>query len=254
MSLVPYRLPLVSCLVLASAIDGIAQDPPQVTARDFVQRMDEASQVKRGSYGKKGQERTDILMQAATAYDAIAKDFAAEKAGCQEATFRAAEIHRSLGRVADAVQRFERCVELAATKGYTARAMLELGHLNRRRSEFQAAMAWYERVGTEFAALLPYRDDAFLWIGKLLSQRGDHGGARERWNIVAAEGEGDTDRIQAYDLIAMSYLEEGNRAKAEETVGACHKAFEAKAASPTRDGQKIARALQRMRSYKELNG
>jgi tetratricopeptide (TPR) repeat protein len=236
---------LVLGLVTAHAA---AQEPPG----DAKAALSAAAKIQQEARGKRGEERTAILERAVAAFDQAAKEFAADKVASQEALYRGAGILRGLGRNEDARLRYERAVELNAVRANTARSMLELGHLARRRSDVAGAKEWYERVAKEFAALLPYRDDALLWIGKLLRDQGNHAGARERWQPVAEGGESASDRIQAFDLIARSWLVQGDAKQAAAVIAACDEAFREQAAEDSAEGRRITGALERMRSRAEL--
>lgn len=236
---------LGALLLLGSLVLGAAAQEP---ASDAKAAIAAAAKVQQEARGKRGEERTAILERAVTAFDQAAKDFAGDKVASQEALYRGAGILRGLGRNEEARERYERAVELGAVKANTARSMLELGHLARRRSDVAGAKGWYERVASEFATLLPYRDDALLWLGKLFRDQGNQAAARERWQPVAEGGESASDRIQAFDLIARSWLAQNDAKQATAVIAACDEAFRELATEDHAEGRRIAGALERMRS------
>ena len=145
-------LPGISSRAAGSA--GVAgrgtEDDAAAATETGEEALSRASRARRESYGKEGEEKYRILERAAQEYEAVTKSHAGEVQVVAEAWFRAGEIYRGLRRVEEAQRCFQAAVALVKAPEYAARAMNELGHLERRQKNHAAAIAFYRRVRTEF--------------------------------------------------------------------------------------------------------
>ena len=99
-----------------------------------------------------------------------------------------------------------------------------------------------------------HRDEAWLWAGKAWNVLGKDEDARRAWAAVARTGSDALDRIQAYDLIGLSWIEAGDPEAAAGVLDQCLNALREESREETRNGNRIRDALFRMRVVGELRG
>jgi len=207
-----------------------------------------AASVKREGRGLQGEARMTHLRRVASAYEAVLANFPDSREECSEASFRLGETLRTLADWDAAVAAFARVVEIGASPRWAARALLETGNVHRRAKEMAKAIEAYGRVVAEFPQERSVRDDAYLWMGKVHATMREWDPARSAFTKVAEEGEDPVDRIQAFDQIALSYLQEGKTIEATASIERCKTLFAEIADEPTRQGARVKKALSRMRS------
>lgn len=260
----PFLLTLVSTGILsafAGAAPGIGRLPePTPAERSTVERLESAkaqleraTELKRALRGLQGEARDRARSEAVSAYRAVREFFAADAAACAEASFRAGELLRAAEDVAGALAEFGIARDRGAGTDFRVRAMLEVGHLERRMKHAQPALAAYEAVVAEESATKRQKDEALLWVGRVYGDQERFDDARRVWQKVADGGEDPLDRVRAFDLIASALVETGDLEGAAGVIKRCHDALSDVAAEETKLGERVRSALDAMRSPEQFS-
>ncbi len=203
--------------VASAAVGGSDEVPP--TGKEL---LSAAFAVKKRSFRKEGEEKRRILVEAVDAYRRVAAAVPDDHPSCAIAAYRVGEIWRSLGDRAEAESAFVEAAGYEDVRDVMARSLLELGHLDRREKHFEAAIRRYEEVVTRCPQERDRVARAIVWIGKCHRAQKRHEPAREALRRVI---DGYADQVarllEAYDLLAQVYLEEGKLRLAEETLAEC---------------------------------
>jgi hypothetical protein len=186
-------------------------------------QLDNARQMRRAATKKSGEERRAALAAAAVAYREVLTQNAGNPAAgatCAEAAFRAGEIERSLGDLEGATSAFEAAVKHGKdAPQFGARGLSELGHLARRKQEWDVAIGFYQRVDKEYPGQTAEGARAATWIGKIEDRLCRHEDARKTWLAIG-------DRfpsqpilaIRAVDLAALDAIEQGDPAAGKQMI------------------------------------
>jgi len=239
------------CLMtlLAAATAAAGTFPKQEDAKAQLQF---AKSLKRDLRGLKGQEKREGMRQVVKAYQMVAKYFPGAVAEKTEASFRQGEILRTLKDREKAAQAFEKAVSLNGSGIFSARALLEIGHLHRKAKRFDQAIESYEKVTQDFPDLGKQNDGALIWIGKVHGSQKRHELAREIWEKVAEKSDDPLARIKAFDLIGGSFLKEKDSDSAQEILDRCQKELAAFADGDSSKAKRVRRALENMRTSAKL--
>lgn len=240
-----------SCLAVVFLL-GLAQS--QTTEENpAVERLKEASSLKRTSFKQAPEKKKEILLKTVECYRSVCNDFPEDRAACSEAGFRMGEILRTLKQSEEAKRAFEQSVEFDPASRFAARALKEIGHLHRRAKEYDQAMACYRRVLSECTDWNEDCADALTWIGKVHLKQGEHEKARTILvSFADTYPQFPDEAIRNIDLAAESYLDEGNREKAEELLSRWRQHFESQMGKDERLDKKIEKALERMKTPEQL--
>ena len=223
--------------------------PKLATARA---QLDSADELRRGLRGIEEPARKEARVRAADAYRAVREHFAGDAAACAEAAFRRAELVRQSGDLESARVEYGVARERGVGTPWRVRAALELGHLERRAKRLPQALAAYEAVIADPNAAPGQRDDASLWIARVLADLGRSEDAIRTWTRVADQADDPLDRIRAHDQWAQELIA---RADLEGAAGVLARATEklAEAAQEeSRLGERVRAALSNMRAIEEL--
>lgn len=211
-----------------------------------------ASGLKLALRGSSGDARQAARDAAVRAYRAICEHFPGDAPVCAEAAFRAGELLRAAEDVAGARSEFVLARERGAGTPFRVRAMLEIGHVERRARNHADALSAYESVLAEADATRRARDDASLWIGRVYTELDRTADARRAWQRVADGGEDPLDRVRAYDYLACARVIEGDLDGAAGILKSCRSALADVAAEETALGERVRSALLAMRATDEL--
>ena len=224
-------------------------EEPQVQKLESARaQLDHASDLKRALRGLEGETRDRARAEAVAAYRAVREFFASDAAACSEAAFRAGELLRSADDATGALKEFGIARDRGAGTDFKVRAMLEIGHLERRAKHAQPALAAYESVVSEETATRRQKDEALLWVGRVYEDQERFDDARRVWQKVADDGEDPLDRVRAFDQIASLLVQKGDLEGAAGTLKRCHEALADVAAEETKLGERVRAALDSMRS------
>ena len=220
--------------------------PKRPTARE---QLDYATGLKTGLRGQTGPARDEGRAAAVRAYRAVRELFPAEAPVCAEAAFRAGELLRSSGDNGAAVTEFRYAREHGGETPFRVRALLEIGHVERRAQRFQEALTAYEGVSTDAAATPGQKDDASLWAGTVYAELGRPDDARRAWTRVAESAEDPLDRVRAYDQLALAAVGRGDLEGAAGLLERCREALADSAAEETKLGERVRNAVADMRAH-----
>jgi tetratricopeptide (TPR) repeat protein len=158
--------------------------------------------------GTKGPERLQLLETFAQRFEQVASEHAGDRLVAAEAWFEAAELWRRHNSLAKADVGYRKANELDAPR-YAERALLELGHVQRRQKEIDAAIANYRTV----AALKPTSarsHEARLWIGRTLQTKGDLAAAITAFEAAVTGATTPTRVVEACDYLAKALIRKGD--------------------------------------------
>jgi hypothetical protein len=231
-----------------------AADTPGAGAKPgpAAEELRRAGALRRGPQGQDPEERARTRASSVAAYRAVRTHFPADTAACAEAAFRAAELLRADGEIDEARAEFTLARDLGARTPFRVRALLELGHLERRGDTRDAALAAYEAVLADPSASRGQRDEASLWIGRVHHDAGRIEDARRAWQRVADGAEDPLDRVRAWDALAGILIDAGDLEGAAGALERCRESVADVAAEETRLGERVRNALSSMRSQDEL--
>ena len=202
--------------------DGAPQPAKSAKASKKVDPFAEVIRLKRQASGKSAEQKHVALTAAAKACEEVAKG-ALEPAVVAEAHWRAGELWRTLRHEEEARRCFTAATAMAAADPrLAAKAWLELGHLDRRATRWDAAVASYRKVLDVKPEQRREGAQALTWQGKALLGKG---AAAEGHALLLAVGERypelPLDDIRNVDLVACDWIEAGRVEEAKELVAEC---------------------------------
>jgi hypothetical protein len=246
--------------LLLLALPAAARDEGTLPLEARVPAMDTASaqlaharRLKACMRGRAERDREFWRELAIEAYRAVPAYHAADQPVCAEAAFRAAELLRAAGRLPEALEELRCAVRWGRGTEFHARGLLEIGHVERRMGHARRALDAYLDVAADSSASAARRDDAWLWAGRVWKDEDRIEDARRAWRGVAREGEDPVDRILAYDYLALLHVELDERDAAAAVVIACRRELADVAIEETRQGERVRKALLRMRALELLH-
>jgi tetratricopeptide (TPR) repeat protein len=211
-----------------------------------------ARRLKREMNAKRGDDLVARRRLTVEAYQAVRVFHPEARAVCVEAAFRAGEILRAGGDEQRALWEFRWAARHGVESEFRARARLEIGHLQRRALRWREAREAYLDVAGDPAASAARREDAWLWAGASWKALGHLEDARNAWRRVAEHGTDPLARINAFDELGLSFVEECELEGAAGVLDQCMRALSASALEETQQGERVRNALLRMRVVVEL--
>jgi tetratricopeptide (TPR) repeat protein len=182
----------------------------------------QARSIKSEAQGKKGEERYNILLRAAEAYQKVAADYSAEHKVAGESWFRAGEILRILRQVEAAERCFASCSKISEAPEFGARGLQELAHISRRLKNREEALQRYAAVEVQFPDQRRECARALTWQGKVLIElkRVDEG-QKTLLAVGSRFPEFPVQDIRNVDLVAMVWAKNQRPDEARALVRAC---------------------------------
>lgn len=250
-------------LLLLVAALGLPQDGAEEQRRTWIEtvvprmqdarsQLGHARRLKREMAEKTGEEVPFWRKLTVEAYQALRVFHPEEHALAAEAAFRAGEILRVAGETDGALEEFRWAEREGRGTPFRIRARLEIGHLHRRAGRWREALQAYLDAAAEAEAEPARREDAWLWAGSAWKELGRVEEARTAWKRVAGEGTDPLARIVAYDELCLLLLEDADLEGAAGMLDECVRALSPRALEETADGERVRRALLRMRAVEEL--
>ncbi|MCP4092226.1 MAG: hypothetical protein GY747_02165 [Planctomycetes bacterium] len=217
------------------------------------EQLSVASKIYESSKGRKGPRRLQILHEAIEAYERVNQLWPSTHAECALAAFRRGEIHRALDEVGEARGAFEEVLEVTKSNpDLHVRALLELGHMDRREERWRDCVLRYQQAVKHSGASLRFQNDAREWIVKVhLSTMAWTSAVREaeRWLEFC---EGPLEEVQALDLQLRALIGARELRLAREQLLDLQGRMAVLAEAPTAEGRRIAKALEQMKAPKAL--
>jgi tetratricopeptide (TPR) repeat protein len=211
-----------------------------------------ARRLKRQMAEKQGEELVFWRKLAVEAYQAVRVFHPGERAAAVEGAFRAGELLRAAGDDTSALEEFRWAVEHGEESEFRVRARLESGHLHRRAERWRESLQAYLDAAADPHASAARREDAWLWVGSAWKALGRPEDARLAWRRVAEQGSDTLARVTAFDELALLYLEEAELEGAAGVLDECLRALSTHALEETEEGERVRRAMLRMRIVDEL--
>jgi tetratricopeptide (TPR) repeat protein len=216
------------------------------------QQLAYARALKRAMQGREGSDARRRRERAVAAYRAIREYHPEAPAKGAEGAFRAGELLRAVGSTEDARGEFRVAIDLGARTPFRARGGLEMGHIHRREGRSDLALDSYLAVASDHDAEVAHRDDAWLWVGRVWRDLGRMREARSAWRSVALSGEDPIDRILAYDYLTLTWVDDDDLEAAAGVLDECMRAHAEIALEETYTGERVRKALTRMRGLEML--
>lgn len=212
-----------------------------------------ASKIHESSKGRKGPRRLQILHEAVEAYEQVSQSWPSAQTECAIAAFRRGEIHRALGELGSARGAFEEALDFTRDNpDLHARALLELGHMDRREERWRDCVARYRQALKLSGASLRFQNDAREWIVKVHL-------TTMAWTSAVLEAEhwleyceGPVEEIQARDLQLRALIGARQLRQAREQLLELQQRMAILADAPTAEGRRVTRALEQMKAPKAL--
>lgn len=249
----------LAALTAAGAQAGARGQEPRSWIETVVPRMDTAEaqlgharRLKRQMAEKEGKELDFWRKLTVEAYQAVRVFHPAARAAAVEGAFRAGEILRAAGQDEGALQEFAWAAAHGEASEFRVRARLEIGHLHRRAQRWREALEAYLDAAADASASPPRREDAWLWVGTSWKALGLLEDARRTWRRVAEQGTDVLARVTAYDELGRLLIEAGDLEGAAGLLDECLRALSGRALEETEEGERLRRALLRMRIVEEL--
>lgn len=175
-----------------------------------------ARQLARQCHGLRGPERASALERAATAYDTVATDFAAEPIVAAAAAFESADLWRKQGSLPLA----EKCYLLAASidaPRFAQRGLLGAADMQRRQKRIDEAMSTYAKA----AAVDPgssRAQDARLWQARLLQNADRLDDAIAAFQAALESADPGSETIEAANFLALAWIDKGDLEAAQHAI------------------------------------
>ncbi|MGE3171568.1 MAG: hypothetical protein AB7O97_03015 [Planctomycetota bacterium] len=214
----------------------------------------QARTLARAADGLDGDAEREALAAAATAYDRVADEFAAEPAAAAEASFRAAVLWCCHGSDDRAERDYLRAAGLDAAR-FGERGRFGAADMQRRQDRVDDALQGYAAV-IELAPTSSRAQAARLWRGRLLQRRDRPDEAAREFAAAIAAARTARQAILACNLLARLQVERGDLTGADATLQRADAAAQREIdAAPERqpglrralDEMSARRALQRAR-------
>jgi len=249
-------LRIVAVLALASVLSAQGSPPslPAVVPRleSATEQLAHARGLKLRRYAGDPAEVPDRTRRAVRAYRAVRTHFPKARDVGAEAAFRAAQLLAASEDPVGARQEYRVAAELGAGTEFRARARLAIAAEERRAGRLARALGSYLDVARDPRAARRYRDRAWLQYGIVRAEQGEHAAAGRAWRGVAESAEDPLDRIRAFDRIGLRLLDLGDLEGAAGVFNECLRALAPDALESTRHGERVRRALERMRLVEAL--
>jgi tetratricopeptide (TPR) repeat protein len=215
-------------------------------------RFERALGILRAARRASGAKRVELRREAAASLSALRDEHPGDLELGGEARFRAAEVWLALGDEPAARREYERLGRLDTPAEWRCRAWFELGQLERRAERWSEALAAYLRAASTEGGARRWRDEATLWAAKTHAARREFEPARR---LLAWTAEHSPDvflRIRAFDEWALSFVAVDDLGAAAGVLEACRSATRKLAFEQTARGERVLRALERMRCIAAL--
>jgi tetratricopeptide (TPR) repeat protein len=239
--------------VHATPADNHPEAPISTPKKDSAEaQLKYAQTLRQALRGAEGEARGVARKAAIAAYRALREYFPDDAPACAEAAFRASELLRAENEREAALAELVIARDRGAGTPFHGRALLEIGHVQRRAQNFQEALVAYEAVLSDTNTTQRQKDDASLWAGHVYASLKRPDDARRAWQRVADGAEDPIDRIKAYDCMAQAAIEKGDLDGAAALLEHCREALSEAASEETRLGDRVRNALSGMRAHDDL--
>jgi tetratricopeptide (TPR) repeat protein len=199
-----------------------------------------------------GLARLVQLQRAVQAYLAVDEYWPGVGALQAEAAFRRGEVLLMLDREGAAWGAFQQAMDRGIGTDFRPRALLQMGHIQRRRGQYGNALVLYARLRAMPDLGLRQANDAREWLGKSWMDLGQFDQAVEVFELWAACAENPLETVRATDLQALALLRLGKVNTARELLGQLRLQYQDLASENTEEAGDLFRALRRLRAQEVL--
>ena len=207
---------------------------------------------KRALQGERGASLAKLRTEAVAAYVRVHERWPSSGATAAEAAFRAGELLRAGGEPHLAIEQFLVATKLQDPGEFAARALYEIGHVQRREGNIEPALASFEQLVASGPVDAHLRDIASVWYAKVLAESGQLPDAERVLRRLTKTATEPTDRIRAYDELILLVVGRGELEGAAGWLAECKYSVRDAARELTKKGKRVNRALEQMRSLKAL--
>lgn len=197
-------------------------------------------------------DREQARRQAAALYVEVADAFPDAGALAAEALFRAGELLRANGDVADALAVLERATAVPRPGVFACRAWYEIGHIERRAGKLDAAAAAFVLASEATGGTRRRREQALLWRARCVAESGQREAAETLLRELVRRIEDPCDRLRAYDQLVLLLVEQGRLAGAVGFFAEAKRSVTDAAQQATELGDRVRRAIEDMRALDAL--
>jgi tetratricopeptide (TPR) repeat protein len=192
------------------------------------------------------------LQDAVLAYQAVSRYWPGAGELQAEAAFRRGEIHLFLQQSGQAWGAFQQAQDLGSGTKFLPRALLQMGHIKRRRGQYGQAIALYARLRALPGLGLRQANDAREWLGKAWLDLGKWESAAAIFELWAVQAEGPLEALRAFDLQAVALVRLGRVPEAQKLLERLNQTYQGLASEDTVEARKLYRALRGMRAQELL--
>ena len=223
-----------------------------LTADAAERALERARAMKQALQGERGESLTRLRAEAVAAYVRVHERWPRSGATAAEAAFRAGELLRAGAEPELALEQFRVAMELKNPGEFAARALYEIGHVQRREGNIEPALAAFEQLVASGPADPHLRDMASVWYAKVLAETGQLPDAERVLRRLTKTATEPTDRIRAYDELILLLVDRGELEGASGWLAECKYSVRDTARELTEKGERVTKALERMRGLTAL--
>ena len=214
--------------------------------------LDRARAKKQALLGERGDTLDKLRAEAVAAYVRVHERWPKSGATASEAAFRAGELLRAGGDPDAALEQLRIATQLKNPGEFAARALYEIGHIQRREGHTEPALTAFEELVATGPADAHLRDMAAVWYAKVLAETGQPADAERVLRRLIKTATEPVDRIRAFDELILLVVARGELEGATGWLGECKLSVRATANELTDEGRRVTRALERMRGLTAL--
>lgn len=235
----------------AAPLDFLNSAPPEPSDGESAEARMRAAREAKAAIAE-ARDRSRARKRAAALYMEVADAFPDAGALTAEALFRAGELLRANGDIADAIAVLKRAAAVARPGVFACRAWYEVGHIERRQGQLDAAAAAFVLASEAADGTRRRREQAELWRARCIAESGQRAAAEALLRDLVRRIEDPCDRLRAYDQLVILLVEQSRLAGAVGYFAEAKRSVMAEAQQATELGDRVRRALEDLRSLDVL--
>lgn len=214
--------------------------------------LERAREKKQALRGERGERLDELREEAIRAYCRVHERWPSAGVLAAEAAFRAGELLRAAGEPDRALEQFAVAKVTKDGGEFVARALYEIGHVQRREGRAELALAAFEELIASAIADEHLRDMASVWSARVLAERGQEADAERVLRRLVQTAKDPLDRIRAFDELMLLVIARGELEGAAGWLRECKFSVTEQSNELTSDGKRVVSALENMRGLKAL--
>lgn len=200
--------------------------------------------------GLRGPERMQALEAAASAYDKVVAEHAAEPAVASVAAITAADLWRQQGSVALAEKDYLLAVQLDGER-FAQRGLLGAADMQRRQQRRDDAMATYKKAA-EVDPASARAQDARLWQARLLQQAERVDEAIVAFQAALESADPGNETVEACNFLALAWIQKGDHDAAAKAIEHAENAVQAVGDDDPIVVERLKKAIETMSAKRAL--